>query len=123
MVLPIYDTWRSVWVIQPAMCSRLMILILILMILRLMILIGQQPVTDSVVPSAAERLSPVSAPWPPTVCPSFLQREKIFLDLSEFWDFRLTKIFKEFLKTRVSAPLPLSALPAPREGGENAIMF
>ena len=36
------------------MCSRLMILILILIILRLMILIGQQPVTDSVVPSAAE---------------------------------------------------------------------
>ena len=31
-----------------------MILILILIILRLMILIGQQPVTDSVVPSAAE---------------------------------------------------------------------
>ena len=44
------------WVIQPAMCSRLMILIL--RILRLMILIGQQPVTDSGIPSAAEEAEP-----------------------------------------------------------------
>ena len=43
-----------------------------------MILIGQQPVTDSGILSAAERLSPVSALWPPTDRPSFLQQEKIF---------------------------------------------
>ena len=42
------------------MCSRLMILILIMIlrILRLMILIGQQPVTDSGIPSAAEEAEP-----------------------------------------------------------------
>ena len=98
-------------------------MILILIILRLMILLGQQPVTDSVVPSAAEEAESGFCSLASDRLSLLPATRKDFLDLSEFWDFLFPKIFKEFLKTRVSAPLPLSALPAPREGGENAIMF